>query len=517
MFTRGLTVFQRLSLIIAILSFAMIAVSGAQILVLRSTVIEERKAKVRDMVDIAKAILATYAERAKAGQVSPEEARQLALDAIRPMRWGEYADYVGVYGAGSTNAGVTYAHGNPKYINVNRWDFTDSEGRLLIRDIVNLARAGGGYLSYRTPRPGGGVELEKIAYVGSFGEGEQRLAIQAGVYIDDVDATVFHNTVLVAVGATSGLLIAGLMALVVGRGVTRPLASLCDAMDRLSNEDVAVDVPFLEQRNEIGQLAHGLESFKRNLMDAARLRADQVTRQQAAEAEKRTALIKMADTIEMETEGALQHIHQRTMALTGTADAMTNSAVHTGAAAGTAATAAASALANAQTVASAAEQLSASIREIGSQVSQSTVVVDRAVSAGSETRETIEALEREVEQIGAVADMIGEIAARTNLLALNATIEAARAGDAGKGFAVVAGEVKQLAAQTARSTQEIGRHINQVRIATGASVAAVSGSGKRSARSARSRVRSPRPSNNKERRRQILPAPLLKPRARPTQ
>jgi methyl-accepting chemotaxis protein len=100
-------------------------------------------------------------------------------------------------------------------------------------------------------------------------------------------------------------------------------------------------------------------------------------------------------------------------------------------------------------------------------------VVGRAVAAGSATRATIETLNQQVERIGAVADIIGEIAAKTNLLALNATIEAARAGDAGKGFAVVASEVKQLATQTARSTQEIARHIGEVRSATGASVAAV--------------------------------------------
>ena len=124
-------------------------------------------------------------------------------------------------------------------------------------------------------------------------------------------------------------------------------------------------------------------------------------------------------------------------------------------------------------MASAAEQLTASIREIGGQVSQSSAVVGRAVEAGRSTRETIGALNEQVGRIGTVADMISEIAARTNLLALNATIEAARAGDAGKGFAVVASEVKQLATQTASSTEEISRHIAEVRAATGASVAAV--------------------------------------------
>jgi methyl-accepting chemotaxis protein len=130
-------------------------------------------------------------------------------------------------------------------------------------------------------------------------------------------------------------------------------------------------------------------------------------------------------------------------------------------------------LATARTVASAAEKLSTSIREISDRVGQSSAIVGRAVTASQETGSTIEVLTREVERIGTVAGMIGDIAARTNLLALNATIEAARAGEAGKGFAVVASEVKSLAAQTARSTREIDRHIEQVRSATGASVAAV--------------------------------------------
>jgi chromosome segregation ATPase len=181
----------------------------------------------------------------------------------------------------------------------------------------------------------------------------------------------------------------------------------------------------------------------------------------------------MAETIETETGTALEQIGQRTSAMASTAAGMNASATRTGTAADSAAAAADQAVANAQTVASAAEQLSASIREISGQVSQSTAVVGRAVQAGGQARATIEALNGKVERIGAVADMIRDIAAKTNLLALNATIEAARAGEAGKGFAVVASEVKQLANQTARSTEEITSHIAEVRAATGESVAAV--------------------------------------------
>jgi uncharacterized coiled-coil DUF342 family protein len=152
---------------------------------------------------------------------------------------------------------------------------------------------------------------------------------------------------------------------------------------------------------------------------------------------------------------------------------MSGSATDTGASAQAAASAAADAMATAQAVASGAEQLASSIREIAGQVSRSSDMVRNAVGASNETRGAIEALNTKVGQIGAVADMIAEIAARTNLLALNATIEAARAGDAGKGFAVVASEVKQLATQTARSTEEITRHIHEVRAATEASVVSV--------------------------------------------
>jgi chromosome segregation ATPase len=166
-------------------------------------------------------------------------------------------------------------------------------------------------------------------------------------------------------------------------------------------------------------------------------------------------------------------VGQHTANMLATADAMRDSATRTGASAQNAAQAAEMALANTHTVASAAEQLAASIREIGGPVSRSTTIVGDAVLAGEATRTIIRTLTEKVGRIGAVADMISEIAARTNLLALNATIEAARAGDAGKGFAVVASEVKQLAAQTTQATADIGRQIADVQAATEASATAV--------------------------------------------
>jgi methyl-accepting chemotaxis protein len=170
---RHLTVYNRFAMIIAVLTVVFVAALAAQVTVLRNTVIEERRAKVLDLVEAARKILSSYEEKAKAGKISAEDARRLAFDAIGAMRWGKSADYLGIYGAGSTNAGVTYVHANPKYINVNRWDYKDNQGQLLIQNIVGKARAGGGYLEYRVPKATGGPELPKLTYAGGYGEGEK--------------------------------------------------------------------------------------------------------------------------------------------------------------------------------------------------------------------------------------------------------------------------------------------------------------------------------------------------------
>jgi methyl-accepting chemotaxis protein len=269
------------------------------------------------------------------------------------------------------------------------------------------------------------------------------------------------------------LLLACLTGLLLARSIAHPVLAITEAMRQLAAGNHAIDLPQRRIDDEVGRMARAVEVFRQNAIARERLEAERETERQRAATEKQAALVGMADRIEADTGTALAAIRERTAVLTATADAMSASASRTGASAGTAAAAATQALSNAQTVAGASEQLHASISEIAGQVGQSSEVVSRAVAAGNETRVTIEALNEQVARIGAMTDMIGEIAARTNFLALNATIEAARAGDAGKGFHVVASEVKQLATQTARSTDEIASHISEVRVATGASVEAV--------------------------------------------
>ncbi len=280
-----------------------------------------------------------------------------------------------------------------------------------------------------------------------------------------------HAWILVVLGLTA--LLCGIIGWSMIHGISMPIGAMTRAMRRLAEHDLTVEIYGTGRGDEIGSMANAVEVFKQNAVARARLEVEQTAQEARATQEKHAALVGMAEKIEAETGAALESVGTRTAGIAATAEEMSTSAMRTGEAAQGAAAAAGQALANAQTVASAAEQLAASIREIGTQMGQSTVVVGRAVAAGGEARATMEALHQQVGRIGEIANMISEIAAKTNLLALNATIEAARAGDAGKGFAVVASEVKQLATQTARSTEEITRHIGEVRVATDASVTAV--------------------------------------------
>jgi methyl-accepting chemotaxis protein len=470
---RHLTVYNRFAMIIAVLTVVFVAALTAQVMVLRDTVIQERRTKVFDLVDAAKKILANYDEKAKAGKISEEQARQLAFDAIGAMRWGKSADYLGVYGAGSSNAGVTYVHANPKYINVNRWDYKDNQGQLLIQSIVGKARSGGGFLEYQVPKATGGPELPKLTYAGGYGEGEKLLAIQAGVYTDDIDAVVFDRAVWIVAGGLAGLLIAGLAALILGRGLVGPLGAICGVMDGLAKGDLNVEVPFVERRNEIGHISRSLAVFKDRLIDAERLRAEREEAAARAVAERKSAMNRIAGEFEKNVGGIVAGAASAATEMQRSAQSLSAIAKETTRQSTTVAAAAQQTTANVQTVAAAAEELSTSGQEISRQIAQSASMAQSAVAQAGRTNAMVEGLLAATQKIGEVMGLIQNIAAQTNLLALNATIEAARAGEAGKGFAVVASEVKALSTQTAKATEEIADQIQAIRDATGTTAGAI--------------------------------------------
>ncbi len=251
------------------------------------------------------------------------------------------------------------------------------------------------------------------------------------------------------------------------------LREIVNVTDSLADGELGVDIPSRARRDEVGEMARALQIFKDNAIESQRLRAAQEEERQQGQREKLAALQRMAEAVERETRAAVEKVADQTRQMAGNADSMVDSANAVTRSAEDVVTAADKALANAQTVSAASEQLLGSITLIEDQVSTATTVTHQAVAAVESANVTIGQLSESVVRIDEVAQLIQAIAAQTNLLALNATIEAARAGEAGKGFAVVATEVKNLAAQTAKSTDEITRQIIEIQARTNGAVEAM--------------------------------------------
>ena len=349
---------------------------------------------------------------------------------------------------------------------------------------------------------------------------DARSKAQASADNMNASAETLHHVVMVVV-LTLLVSVGGASVWVVSRSVINPIKGLTNVMGLLAEGDTAVEVLMAGQRDEIGEMARAVQVFKENAIERDRLQAEQQEAEQRAaeergkheeerreaaedkarreterleaertaeqeqrevetraEQHKRQAARQLADGFEASVMGVVDTVGTASSQLQSTARSMTAVAEETARQATTVAAASEEASSNVETVSAAADELSNTIAEIGRQVAQSADITRRAVDEAERTNGSVQGLSEAAQKIGEVVGLINDIAEQTNLLALNATIEAARAGEAGKGFAVVASEVKSLATQTAKATDEIGQQIAGMQGVTSDVVKAIEGIGK---------------------------------------
>lgn len=463
-------------LIVIVSFFGMGAIALSDALQLRSVLAEANETRLKTAVENAYSVVLHFSDLAQKGVMTEADAQEAAKKIISNMHYFDQYE--------NNNQGYFFIH-NSKYIMlahglrpelVNK-DMSSNKGTTFTDTIKAVADKGYALLYFQWPAnwknpndpnaPTG--TIPKVLYAKGYAPWDWIISSAAlSPLSDQFLARLGESGIKTGIAFLFVILVVSL----IRRSITRPLSGLTATMGRLAEGQEDIEVLHTERRDEIGAMARTLEVFKSNIVERRRIEESQRDETQR-KLERQRYIEDQTQAFKQQVSSMLQSVTGSVQRLDEVAETLSSAAERSSQQSNNAAYASGQAATNVQAVASAAEELTSSIQQISQQVAQAASIASDAVQKAEQTNDRVKNLADSANRIGEVISLINSIANQTNLLALNATIEAARAGDAGKGFAVVAGEVKNLANQTAKATEEISAHIVSVQQETTRSVDAI--------------------------------------------